>query len=220
MANAVVSKIEEHPVISSLIVGGAGLGIALIIAARKNKSSSSGSQIPYTATDAAGNPIDPLTGQAIPGASVSPGLSSSDLASALQDMEQQILNWEQGFNGSTSGGSTSGGSSSGGTSGGNSGGTTGGQTTRQKLLALLTGGFGNTFDATKTAAGSGSYYVTPTAESTQQLAQFFGLMHGWTDIAYNPHDAQFLQAAYQSHGQNIIPAGTKVWIPTTRIPTS
>lgn len=95
MPNAIMSKIEQHPVIASLILGGAGLGIALIFA--KKAATAKNNAPGNVCTDAAGNPVDCNSGQPLSGASVSPALSNSDLATMLQDMEQQILNWEQQF---------------------------------------------------------------------------------------------------------------------------
>lgn len=256
--NKIVSTIEEHPVITSLILGGAGLAIALVFAA-KNKSSSSNasnSAASYTCTDAAGNPVDCNTGQSVSGASISPGLSQTDLATMLQDMEQQILNWEQNFqpgNPSSGGTNPPGGNNGGGNnllqcdvipvclngthlhppdathpcsycaaSASNGGGNTGGgQSTIPWWRKILSGGSGATYNPNATPGiMTDSYYKLPTAESSQQLATFFGLTGAtpWAGIAYNPHNKAILSAAYASHGNALIPAGTAVWIPTSLIP--
>lgn len=96
----IIGMIEEHPVIVAAVVAGVILGIITLrnmAGGGSSKTTGSGqNQLPVY-TDASGNPIDPFTGQALPGASVSPQLSQTDIASMLQDMEQQILNWEQNF---------------------------------------------------------------------------------------------------------------------------
>lgn len=121
----IVGMIEEHPVIVAAVVAGAILGVVTLRRMAGGNTSSSGNTMTGSSggslpvfTDASGNPIDPYTGQPIPGASVSPQLTNSDVATLLQDMEQQILNWESSFqpnSGSTSG--NTGGSTSGNTGG-------------------------------------------------------------------------------------------------------
>lgn len=97
MANPIVQKIEEHPVITSIILGIAALGIAIIFANRAANAQNTATGVP---TDAAGNP---LTG----GIGVSPTLSNTDLQAEFQDLQQQILNWEQQFQQTNGNGSPS-----------------------------------------------------------------------------------------------------------------
>lgn len=69
--------------------------------------------------------------------------------------------------------------------------------------------------------GGRSYY-TSQGETTNAMASKFHLKNGWTDIGYNPHNqgienGTFLSQAYNAHGNNVIPAGTEVWITTSTI---
>lgn len=241
MPNKITSTIEQHPVISSLILGGAGLGIAIIIAKKQSTSNSTSSSI---CTDSAGNPVDCTTGQALSGATVSPGLSSSDTATMLQDLEQQILNWEQTFGQQQS------------TNNGNNNGNNGPSVCKMPgtcpkgstiitgpdgcpkcgpivpsggenppaaswFRRFLSGGSGNTFNPNATPGlSTDSYYKLPTALSSRQLAAFFGIGGAtpWAGIAYNPHNRAILNQAFQTSGNALIPAGTAVWIPTSLIP--
>lgn len=112
MANKIMAAIEAHPVMVSIAIGGIGLAVTLAFMNRNNSASQN--TVTGVPTDAAGNP---LTG----GFSMTPPLSNSDVATMLQDMEQQILDWEKSFQPGTSGGN-SGGNNGGGTpvgSGGN-----------------------------------------------------------------------------------------------------
>ena len=234
MPNKITQTIEKHPVITSLILGGAGLGIALILAKRASGSSSSNTPT-NVCTDASGNPVDCSTGQPLSGATVSPALSSTDLQAMLQDMENQILNWEQTFgqnSTSNSGSSNPAPIPPGPTTGGNSN-STGGITTNAvpaSVPANIISTIKNTFGPHPPQPGptqthkqsllsllTNSVFRTTKPETTQQLASFFGLQNGWADIAYNPHNKFLLSQAFAQHGNNMIPAGTAVWIPTTRI---
>lgn len=98
LKDKITGMIEEHPVIVAAVVAGVILGIITLrnMAGGGSSKTSGQNQLPVY-TDASGNPIDPFTGQALPGASVSPQLSQTDIGTMLQDMEQQILNWEQNF---------------------------------------------------------------------------------------------------------------------------
>lgn len=227
----VTDFLKQHWMIALLFIGGAAF---VLIRMRSGSSSSSGNTA-TTCTDAAGNPVDCTTGQALAGASVSPTLSPTDLQTQFQDLQQQILNWEQSFQPNNPP-SNSPGSTSQPPVGvppirmptdptlplpvdqpvNIPGGFPGNPPTNYKahLLSLL----GINVDPTVPGAGISSWYQVPQAETTVQLASAFGLQHGWTDIAYNPHDQFLLGQAFAQHGNNQIKAGTFVWIPTTQIP--
>lgn len=99
------SKIEQHPVISSVIVGGVGL-VVTIYFIKKNQSSQSSSTSatqPNLCTDSNGDVIDCTTGQPVGtsgGFSLQPTNDNSDVLTAIGNLSQAIQNLIQ--NGSTS----------------------------------------------------------------------------------------------------------------------
>ena len=221
----IMQTIEQHPVIASVLVGGVGILVTIYFINKSNANNS----VTGVPTDAAGNP---LTG----GLNVSPPLSNSDLSTMLQDMEQQILNWEQQFqdghtttgNGNGSGNNGSGNGVPGGGRGiHNPPGDTGvgvifnppGNPPANNppwWKSILTTNPGTNIND----ANAQSWYKVPVNMTENAIAAFFG--ETWQGIGYNPHNqslfgGSFLSQSYNQNGNNIIPAGTYLWIPTSGI---
>lgn len=69
--------------------------------------------------------------------------------------------------------------------------------------------------------GGRSYYRSQ-GETVRAIASKFTLKNGWTDIAYNTHNqalenGTFLSQSFKAQGNNVVPAGTLVWITQSTI---